>query len=548
MSETIHVAAGTEWWRNAVVYQVYPRSFADANGDGTGDVEGIRSRIPYLTQLGVNAIWMNPWYPSPLLDGGYDVADYRSIAPMFGSLDDAKRLIADAHDAGIRVIVDLVPNHTSWDHKWFVEAVAATPGSAARDRYIFRDGKGENGELPPTNWSSVFGGPAWSRCEDGQWYLHLFDISQPDLNWTNPEVRAEFCDIFRFWVDLGADGFRVDVSHGLIKDPDFPDVDLASEILTVGHIENHPHWDRDEVHEINREWRAVLDAKEVELGRELMMVAEAWVKPESVPLYLRPDEYHQSFNFDFLGCPWDITQMRSSINRALVDAASVGSSATWVLSNHDVVRHATRYGLPEGTDYQEWLMRGSAELCDHTLGVKRARAITMMLLALPGSTYIYQGEELGLHEVHDLPHEVLDDPVWRRSEHTRKGRDGCRVPIPWTTTGASFGFGSDGSWLPQPSDWGAQSVEAQDGVAGSVLELYRSALALRAASWVDSGDLNWLELDPHAIAFERNGYVCITNFGDSDIQLPDGDLLLASDDSASVAMIAANTTVWIKRP
>jgi len=548
MSETIHVAAGTEWWRNAVVYQVYPRSFADANGDGTGDVEGIRSRIPYLTQLGVNAIWMNPWYPSPLLDGGYDVADYRSIAPMFGSLDDAKRLIADAHEAGIRVIVDLVPNHTSWDHKWFVEAVAATPGSAARDRYIFRDGKGENGELPPTNWSSVFGGPAWSRCEDGQWYLHLFDISQPDLNWTNPEVRAEFCDIFRFWVDLGADGFRVDVSHGLIKDPDFPDVDLASEILTVGHIENHPHWDRDEVHEINREWRAVLDAKEVELGRELMMVAEAWVKPESVPLYLRPDEYHQSFNFDFLGCPWDITQMRSSINRALVDAASVGSSATWVLSNHDVVRHATRYGLPEGTDYQEWLMHGSAELCDHTLGVKRARAITMMLLALPGSTYIYQGEELGLHEVHDLPHEVLDDPVWRRSEHTRKGRDGCRVPIPWTTTGASFGFGSDGSWLPQPSDWGAQSVEAQDGVAGSVLELYRSALALRAASWVDSGDLNWLELDPHAIAFERNGYVCITNFGDSDIQLPDGDLLLASDDSASVAMIAANTTVWIKRP
>jgi len=548
MSETIHVAAGNEWWRNAVVYQVYPRSFADANGDGTGDVEGIRSRIPYLAQLGVNAIWMNPWYPSPLLDGGYDVADYRSIAPMFGTLDDAKRLIADAHDAGIRVIVDLVPNHTSWDHKWFVEAVAATPGSAARDRYIFRDGKGENGELPPTNWSSVFGGPAWSRCEDGQWYLHLFDISQPDLNWTNPEVRAEFCDIFRFWVDLGADGFRVDVSHGLIKDPDFPDVDLASEILTVGHIENHPHWDRDEVHEINREWRAVLDAKEVELGRELMMVAEAWVKPESVPLYLRPDEYHQSFNFDFLGCPWDITQMRSSINRALVDAASVGSSATWVLSNHDVVRHATRYGLPGGTDYQEWLMHGSPELCDHTLGVQRARAVTMMLLALPGSTYIYQGEELGLHEVHGLPHEVLDDPVWRRSEHTRKGRDGCRVPIPWTTAGSSFGFGSGGSWLPQPSDWGAQSVEAQDGVPGSVLELYRSALALRASSWVNSGDLTWVELDPYAIAFERNGYLCITNFGDSEIQLPDGDLLLASDNSADTTTIAANTTVWMRRP
>ncbi len=548
MSKTIHVTAGNEWWRNAVVYQVYPRSFADANGDGTGDVEGIRSRIPYLAQLGVNAIWMNPWYPSPLLDGGYDVADYRSIAPMFGTLDDAKRLIADAHEAGIRVIVDLVPNHTSWDHEWFVEALAAAPGSPARDRYVFRDGKGEHGELPPTNWSSVFGGPAWSRCDDGQWYLHLFDISQPDLNWTNPEVRAEFCDIFRFWIDLGADGFRVDVSHGLIKDPDFPDVDLASEILTVGHIDNHPHWDRDEVHDINREWRAVLDAKEVELGRELMMVAEAWVKSESIPLYLRPDEYHQSFNFDFLGCPWDVTQMRSSINRALVDAASVGSSATWVLSNHDVVRHPTRYGLPEDTDYQEWLMHGSSELCDHTLGVQRARAITMMLLALPGSTYIYQGEELGLHEVHGLPHEVLDDPVWRRSEHTRKGRDGCRVPIPWTTAGSSFGFGSGDSWLPQPSDWGAQSVEAQDGVSGSVLEFYRSALALRASSWLNSGDLTWLELDAHAIAFERNGYLCITNFGDSEIQLPDGDLLLASDNSSDATTIAANTTVWMKRP
>ena len=545
MSETIHVAAGNEWWRNAVVYQVYPRSFADANGDGTGDVEGIRSKIPYLAQLGVNAIWMNPWYPSPLLDGGYDVADYRSIAPMFGTLEDAKHLIADAHAAGIRVIVDLVPNHTSWDHKWFVAARAAAPGSPERDRYIFRDGKGENGELPPTNWSSVFGGPAWSRCEDGQWYLHLFDISQPDLNWNNAEVRAEFCDIFRFWIDLGADGFRVDVSHGLIKDPAFPDVDLASEILTVGHVDNHPHWDRDEVHDINREWRAVLDEKERELGRELMMVAEAWVKAESVPLYLRPDEYHQSFNFDFLGCPWDVKQMKASINRALVDAASVNSSATWVLSNHDVVRHATRYGLPTGTDYQEWLMNGPAELCDRALGLQRAQAVTMMLLALPGSTYIYQGEELGLHEVHDLPHEVLDDPVWRRSENTRKGRDGCRVPIPWARSGPSFGFGDTDPWLPQPVEFGAQSVEAQDGVEGSVLELYRSAIAMRSAHWVDSGDLTWLDLDEDVIAFERNGLACITNFGSRDISLPAGDVLLSSGHDNRDGVIGPNTTAWI---
>lgn len=545
MSETIHVAAGNEWWRNAVVYQVYPRSFADANGDGTGDVEGIRSKIPYLSQLGVDAIWMNPWYPSPLLDGGYDVADYRSIAPMFGSLDDARRLVEDAHHAGIKVIVDLVPNHTSWDHEWFVAARASAPGSPERNRYVFRDGKGEHGELPPTNWSSVFGGPAWSRCNDGQWYLHLFDISQPDLNWNNPEVRAEFCDIFRFWIDLGADGFRVDVSHGLIKDPSFPDVDLASEILTVGHIDNHPYWDRDEVHDINREWRAVLNEKEAELDKELMMVAEAWVKAENVPLYLRPDEYHQSFNFDFLGCPWDRQQMKTSINRALVDAASVNSAATWVLSNHDVVRHATRYGLPSDTDYQEWLMNGPAELCDRNLGRLRARAVTMMLLALPGSTYIYQGEELGLHEVNDLPNDVLDDPVWRRSENTRKGRDGCRVPIPWTRSGPSFGFGNSAPWLPQPAEFGAQSVEAQNGVEGSVLELYRSAIAMRSAYWVDSGDLTWLDLHEDVIAFQRNGFACITNFGERDVTLPSGDVILASTQPDRDGMIGSNTTVWI---
>ena len=546
MSETIHVIAGSEWWRNAVVYQVYPRSFADANGDGTGDVEGIRSRIPYLAKLGVDAIWMNPWYPSPLLDGGYDVADYRSIAPMFGSLEDAQALIKDAHSAGIKVIVDLVPNHTSWDHEWFVEALAAPPGSPARDRYIFREGKGTNGELPPTNWSSVFGGPAWSRCDGGQWYLHLFDISQPDLNWHHPEVRSEFCDIFRFWIDLGVDGFRVDVAHGLIKDLSFPDLDLASEILTVGHIDNHPHWDRDEVHDIIREWRAVLNEKEAEYDKELMMVAEAWVKAESVPLYLRPDEYHQSFNFDFVGCPWDVDHMRSSIARALIDAASANSSATWVLSNHDVLRHPTRYGLPAGTDYQEWLMAGPTELCDQQLGTQRGLAVIMMLLALPGSTYIYQGEELGLHEVPDLPHEVLDDPVWRRSENTRKGRDGCRVPIPWTQTGPSFGFGESAPWLPQPAYFGDQSVEAQDGVDGSVLELYRSALALRSAHWVECGDLTWLNVDNNAIAFERNGYASITNFGDSNIALPPGEVMLISSQAAHQDQLAPNATVWLR--
>lgn len=532
------------WWRRAVVYQIYPRSFADSNGDGTGDVEGIRSRLPYLAALGVDAIWVCPWYPSPLNDGGYDVSDYRDINPLFGTLADAERLLADAHALGIKVIVDLVPNHTSSEHKWFVQALAAGPGSPERDRYIFRPGRGEDGSQPPTNWRAVFGGAAWERVPDGEWYLHLFDPTQPDLNWQNEEVRAEFDDIFRFWIDRGVDGFRIDVAHGLAKDPSFPDLDAQQlDLLAAVKPGGHPHWDRDDIHEIVRRWRAVLD----ESGRDVMMVAEAWVEPDRLALYLRPDEYHQSFNFDFLQAPWERDEIEEAIERALAAAQRVGSTPTWTLSNHDVMRHATRYGLPADANWRTWPITGPHDALDAELGLRRARAATLLLLALPGSTYLYQGEELGLPDVWDLPPEVLDDPVWENSGHTVKGRDGCRVPIPWTTSGPSFGFGDSEPWLPQPATFGKLSVEAQTGDPTSTLELYRRALAARRAHLIADEAFEWVDVGREAIAFRRGtGVVCVVNFGSRPVALPDGELLIASvPEDELTGGVPQDATAWV---
>ncbi len=526
------------------MYQIYPRSFADSDGDGTGDVEGIRSRLPYLEALGVDAIWVCPWYPSPLNDGGYDVSDYRDINPLFGTLADAERLIADAHAHGIKVIVDLVPNHTSSEHEWFVQALAAGPGSPERDRYIFRPGRGRGGVKPPTNWRAVFGGSAWERVEDGEWYLHLFDPTQPDLNWQNEEVRAEFDDIFRFWMDRGVDGFRIDVAHGLAKDPAFPDIDVQQlDLLAAVKPGGHPHWDRDDIHEIVRRWRAVLD----ESDRDVMMVAEAWVEPDRLALYLRPDEYHQSFNFDFLQAPWERAAAKQAIDRALEAARRVGSTPTWTLSNHDVMRHATRYGLPSDANWRTWPVTGPYDELDEELGLRRARAATLLLLALLGSTYIYQGEGLGLPDVWDLPPEVLDDPVWENSGHTAKGRDGCRVPIPWTTSGPSFGFGEAEPWLPQPPVFGELSVDAQTGEPASTLELYRRALALRRTHLVGDESLEWIDAGREAIAFRRgSGAVCVVNYGSRPVPLPDGELLIASVPNDELAKgVPPDATVWV---
>ena len=535
------------WWRRGVVYQVYIRSFADGDGDGTGDIEGLRSRLPYLRDLGVDAIWINPWYQSPLADGGYDVADYRTIEPRYGDLAQAERLIAEAKEHGIRVIADLVPNHTSERHAWFREAVAAEPGHPSRERYHIRDGRGPDGSEPPTDWVSVFGGPAWTRLDDGQWYLHLFAPEQPDLNWEHPEVRAEFEAVFRFWLDRGVDGFRIDVAHGLVKDPAFPDLGAEhQQILGSPKVANHAHWDRDGIHEIIRDWRAVLDSYD-----DRMMVAEAWVAPHRLPLYLRPDEYHQSFNFSFLEAEWEAEPFRTVIAEGAAAAAAVDSTSTWVLSNHDVMREATRYGLPAGTNWRTWPITGPTDALDPETGLRRARAAALLLLGLPGSAYIYQGEELGLPEAWDLPAEVLDDPVWERSGNTQKGRDGCRVPLPWEADGPSLGFGSGASWLPQPSEWADLAAANQADDPRSVLSLYRAAIALRRQWATADEDLELLDLGPDVVTYRRgSGLTCVVNMGSSAVELPAHDeLLLASDGSieagAEATTLGPDQAVWL---
>ena len=520
----------TRWWRDAVIYQVYVRSFADGNGDGIGDLLGVRSRLRYLAELGVDAIWLTPFYPSPMADFGYDVMDYRDVDPTFGTLADVKALIAEAHQRGLRVIVDVVPNHTSDRHPWFVAALQAGPGSPERERYIFRDGRGESGELPPNDWESVFGGPAWTRVADGQWYLHLFAPEQPDLNWEHPEVRAEFEDVLRFWLDLGVDGFRIDVAHGMVKAPGLPDVGFPGHVEMIG-SKPVPFFDQDGVHEIHRSWRRILDSYD----GERIGVAEAWApSPERLANYIRPDELHQAFNFHFLSAPWDADTFRWVIDESIRTASMVGAPTTWVLSNHDVKRHVTRYGGGE-------------------VGLRRARAAALLMLALPGSAYIYQGEELGLPEVLDLPEEVQRDP--QRLRGPGAGRDGCRVPIPWTATDEPpYGFTPPGvyeSWLPMPRDWRDLSVEAQLKDEGSTLNLYRAAIRIRREH-PDLGDgtLTWLDAPAGTLAFRRGrSLTCLVNMTPEWIEIGHrpGTLLLASqrpEDAGGAVRLAPDSATW----
>ncbi len=538
----------TPWWRHAVVYQVYIRSFADSNDDGIGDIDGLRSKLGYLSELGTDAIWINPWYRSPLHDGGYDVTDYRAIEPRYGTVEQAAALIAEAHELDIKVIVDLVPNHTSSEHAWFQEAINSPIGHPSRTRYHIRPGKGENGELPPTDWLSVFGGPAWDRLPDGEWFLHLFDHTQPDLDWTNPEVIEEFQSIFRFWLDRGVDGFRVDVAHGIAKDMTFPDIGAKQgELLEGAKFTDHPFWDRDEVHDIIRGWRKVLDS----YPGDRMMVAEAWVPDsERLALYLRPDEYQQSFNFSFLEADWDAATMIETISAACESAADVGSAPTWVLSNHDVVRHTTRYGLPVGTNWRRWLLDGPHDILDADLGLRRARAATLLMLSLPGSAYLYQGEELGLPEVYDLPVEVLDDPVWEQSEHTMKGRDGCRVPIPWEAEGPAFGFGTGTPWLPMPERFGPLSAAAQEVDPTSTLTFYRAAIAARRAHLTTDESIEFLDAPDQVVAIRRGtGVECWLNLADRPVDLPTCEVLCASAETPLGAgqTLGPNEAVLIRR-
>lgn len=557
-----------DWWRQAVVYQVYPRSFQDADGDGLGDLLGVTRRADYLRDLGVDAVWLSPFYPSELADGGYDVADYRDVDSRLGTLEDFDELVAALHERQIKVVVDIVPNHSSDQHVWFQEALAAGPGSPERARYIFREGRGEHGELPPADWTSMFGGPAWTRVTEpdgtpGQWYLHLFASEQPDFDWSNPEVHQEFLTTLRFWSDRGVDGFRIDVAHALAKD--LPEqlpasAELPDEFESLG---AHPFWDRDEVHEIYREWRQVFD----EYDPPRTAVAEAWVHPDRLARYASSEGLGQAFSFDLLEVPFDASEFRRAIRKNLAEAARSGASSTWVLSNHDVVRHATRYGLDLGglrqalgefprnsaggenlkVASQQWLLlEDGMPLLDRELGERRARAAVMLLLALPGSAYLYQGEELGLHEVVEIAHHERQDPSFFRNPGVDQGRDGCRVPLPWDADQPYNGFGGP-PHLPQP-EWFACYAAAQEAQQPeSFLSLYRQALSLRRQLQGDEV-LEWGGLDADEVLHlvRPGGWESVTNFGSESVDLPQGEVLLTSAPLED-GRLSGRSTAWIRR-
>ena len=547
------MTAQTPWWHRASVYQVYPRSFRDGNADGLGDLQGVIEGLPYLAALGVDAIWLSPFYPSPQRDAGYDVADPRDVDPMYGTLADAQALIDEAHARGIRTIVDVVPNHVSSDHAWFVAALASEPGSVERARFHFLDGRGPAGDEPPNNWLSWFGGSAWERTVNadgtpGQWYLHTFDPSQPDLNWSNPEVRADGLATLKFWLDMGVDGFRVDVALGLAKDMTYPDVD-DPEGLTLAlrmdlddgseeamerrrKVANSPSLDRDEVQDIYREWRTLMNS----YPRDTMAVAEAWVPPERAARYVAGDTLHQIFNFDFMACPWDAHRIHSVIKKTMDSLAIVGAPPTWALSNHDTPRVVDHLGGAE-------------------LGRRRARAMALVAHALPGAVYVYQGEELGLADV-DLPDEARQDPVFVRTKGDAKGRDGARVPLPWSGTAAPYGFSARGDvplWLPQPDDWADLTVETQAVDQDSTLTLYRQLLRLRHAH-PGLADVDAFELLPVVnglVAFRRGcGLVCLLNTTAEPVATGmTGVVLVATDRSATPVdgrSVPANAAIWLQ--
>ncbi|HEV2087350.1 MAG TPA: glycoside hydrolase family 13 protein [Cryptosporangiaceae bacterium] len=519
----------SQWWRDAVFYQVYVRSFADSDGDGVGDLDGIRARLPYLADLGVDALWINPFFTSPMVDHGYDIADPRDVDPIFGDLTAFDRLVAEAHRLGLRVTIDLVPNHSSDQHEWFRQALAAAPGSPERARYHFRDGRGEDGSLPPNNWPSVFGGPAWSRVTEpsgalGQWYLHLFAPQQPDLNWDNPEVLDDLEATLRFWLDRGTDGFRIDVAHGLAKPADLPDITGSTNLREC--VDVRPRFDNDGVHRIHRRIRAVLDEYP-----DVMAVGEIWVnEPDRLRLYLRADELHLAFNFLLTEARWRPDEFRKAIEASLQAVTDTPAPPCWVWSNHDVVRHVSRFG--EGL-----------------VGTRRARAAALLQFALPGVAYVYNGDELGLPNV-ELPDEALQDPTWIRSEHTERGRDAGRIPMPWTTGEPPYGFSTDGvaTWLPMPAGWAPHSVQSQQRDPDSMLALYREAIAIRRSHPGFAGDLEWLDAPDGCLAFRRpGGLVCVVNLTNAAVELPAGDVLLTSVPLLD-GQLPGDAAVWLTEP
>jgi alpha-glucosidase len=542
-----------KWWQTAVIYQIYPRSFADGNDDGMGDLLGVTQRLESLKTLGIDAIWFSPFFKSPQKDAGYDVSDYTDIDPLFGTLADFDALLAKAKTLGLRIIVDLVPNHSSSEHALFQLALKAAPGSPERDMYVFREGKGENGELPPNNWESVFGGNAWTRITEpdgtpGQWYLHIFDSTQPDFNWENPKVVEFFDSVLRFWLDRGVDGFRIDVAHGLVKEVGLPDIEETSTHMGGGKDREtaHPFWGLDGVHEIIRGWRKVLDEYE-----DRAMCAEAWILPLTrMAKWVRPDEYHQTFNFGYLETPWEKDPLVKVVTDSLKAFGDVGAPSTWVLSNHDVIRHVSRFGVP-GAPPQGDGIGPNSEQPDEAIGLRKGRAATAFMLGLPGSSYLYQGEELGLPEHTTLDGKYRQDPTYFRTEGKRVGRDGCRVPLPWEAHGGdSFGFNSSGkSWLPQPELYKRYARDTQEGIAGSTLELYKRLIKERAAFDMGSGEFRWApeHSSDSTLAYINNGVLVISNFSGDPVAVPKGQLLVTTQHDLTVeGVLEHDQTAWIK--
>lgn len=575
-SEAVYRA--TDWWRDAVIYQIYPKSWADADGDGYGDANGVRQRLPYLVELGVDAIWFSPFYRSPDNDGGYDVADYRDIDPRFGTLAEVEALLQEAHAVGIKVLIDLVPNHTSSEHRFFQAALATAPGSAEWARYHVLPGRGENAELPPNNWRCVFTGDAWSPILDaageptGFWYLHLFDTTQPDVNWENPDIQREFDETIRFWLDRGIDGFRVDVAHGLAKAAGLPDtpgtVEVRDESGAIVDVIPEPMWDQPAVHDVYRHWRSI--ANEYEPAR--IFVGEIWVGTAArLAAYLRPDEMHTGFNFPFLHCNFRADELRPVIDDSLANDRAVGATTTWVLENHDVPRVVNRYAhndrnrtdVPEeiGTRLENRIQHTPLHDASERVGRDRARAGMLLMLALPGSAYIYQGQELALDEVIEVPDFERQDPAWFRSGGMDGTRDGCRVPMPWKQHGTTFGFSAEGTraWLTQPHRWAQLAVDVQESDPVSTLALTRKALKLRRSEpALGEGDMLWrddLELGADALAFERTGgdrILVVTNTGSTDIEVPNAGQVLVSSSlplvrtPSNAVVVPADCTVWLR--
>ena len=508
---------------NDVVYQIYPRSFADSDGDGVGDLAGITARLDHIAGLGAGAVWLTPFQRSPQADHGYDVSDYTDVDPLFGDLAAFDTLLARAHELGLRVIIDVVPNHCSTAHPLFRAALAAAPGSPARRRFHFADGRGPGGAEPPNNWPSVFGGPAWTRITEpdgrpGQWYLHLYAPEQPDWNWRDPRTAPFFADVLRFWFDRGVDGLRIDVAHGLFKAPGLPDLP-AGLIPEPMRLRGNPlACDREEVHRVYRTWRRLADSYDP----PRVLIGEVNLAPDRAARYVRPDELHQAFAFAFVTAPWD-PHAWLAVGTELLAHARATAPVTWVVENHDVPRTPTRYG-----------------------SAARARAAILTVLALPGSAYLYQGQELGLPEV-DVPVAARQDPAWLRSGSSR---DGCRVPLPWHRDPAgTYGFspaGAGAPWLPVPPGWGELSVEAQEADPGSSLWLTRRALRLRRSLPAEDS-VRWsVEGDGLLLARRGCGVTLAVAMGDRAVRLPAGEVLLASGPLAGDGRLPCDTAAWLR--